>query len=113
MIRAVLISATLVLAGCSTPPPQVPQDDAASACAARGGTMKPVGRAQTVRCVLNFTDAGKVCTDASQCQGDCLAEASDTPASGQVQGRCAPTSDRFGCRTEIKNGVAEPTLCID
>lgn len=73
--------------------------------------MKPVGRAQTVRCVLNYADAGKLCTDSSQCQGDCLGEASE--ATPPNQGRCAPTSNRFGCRTEIKNGVAQPTLCID
>ena len=100
-----------MLAGCSTPPTTVTDTTPADACSARGGTIKPVGRAQTMRCVLNYSDAGKVCTDGSQCQGDCLAEPSeDTPV---TQGRCAPTSDHFGCRTEIKNGVAQPTLCID
>ncbi|WP_292052528.1 hypothetical protein [Brevundimonas sp. UBA5866] len=88
----------------------------AEACAAQGGTFKPVGRAQTMRCVLNYSDAGKICSDSSQCQGDCLAEPAttgSTTAGSATHGRCAPTSDRFGCRTEIRNGVAQPTLCID
>ena len=73
--------------------------------------MQQVGRAQTWRCILDYTDAGKACTDGSQCQGDCLATDSEgkTPAVGQ----CAADSNTFGCRARIADGVAEPMRCVD
>ena len=113
-IAAFLMAAGLILSAC-TPTTEVASiDSAASAiatCTQRGGEMQQVGRAQTWQCIMQYGDAAKPCTDGSQCQGDCLAENGE--ASGEVKGQCAPTSNRFGCRTTIENGVAKPTLCID
>lgn len=115
-IPALVLAAGLVLSAC-TPTTEVASNGQTSAaitsCTQRGGEMTPVGRAQTLQCILTFADAGKPCTDGSQCQGDCLSEVRDQTETGQVQGQCAPTSNRFGCRTKIENGVAQPTLCID
>lgn len=114
MTRAALLCAVLLVAGCSTPPlAESDSHPAIASCADQGGEMKQVGRARTWQCVLSYSDAGKTCTASSQCLGDCLAADSEPPATGQAQGRCAPTSDRFGCRTVIENGVAQPTLCRD
>ena len=61
-------AAALILAACAptgapsagNPPSAEAQ---ASACAAKGGAMQPVGRAQIPTCVIPYADAGKACTD--------------------------------------------------
>ncbi|WP_436356054.1 hypothetical protein [Brevundimonas sp. CEF1] len=86
----------------------------ASACAARGGEMQQVGRARTWQCVVKYADAGKRCTDASQCQGQCEISGNSGIAPGAAAaGQCQADSNRFGCRTTVKDGKAEATLCID
>lgn len=120
------LAAGFVLAACSpTPAPQpvVPAAEApeaptmsvsASACTARGGDMRQVGRAQTWRCVVKYADAGKRCTDASQCEGQCeIAGNSGIARGAAAAGVCQADSNRFGCRTTVKDGKAEATLCID
>lgn len=86
----------------------------AAACAARGGVMRPVGRAQSVRCIVRHADAGRACTDAAHCQGECLAAPGAEPdPAGVVHGVCSTDSNRFGCRTVIRDGKARPTICVD
>lgn len=85
-----------------------------SACAARGGQMQQVGRMQSWQCVVRYLDAGKRCTDASQCQGQCEIPGNSGVAPGAAAvGQCQADSNRFGCRTTVKDGKAEATLCID
>ncbi|MNE07798.1 hypothetical protein D3C80_1004310 [compost metagenome] len=90
------------------------QSAEASACAARGGQMQQVGRMQSWQCVIKYADAGKRCTDASQCQGQCEIPGNNGIAPGTTtSGVCQADSNRFGCRTTVKDGKAEATLCID
>ncbi|EKY27354.1 hypothetical protein HMPREF0185_02082 [Brevundimonas diminuta 470-4] len=90
------------------------QSAEASACAARGGEMRQVGKLQSWRCVVKYADAGQRCTDKAQCQGDCLADPASHPAPGApAAGICAADSNTFGCRTTIRDGKANATLCID
>lgn len=90
------------------------QSAEASACAARNGTMRQVGKLQSWQCVINFTDAGKICTDSSQCQGSCLGgAATDMTPGTATTGVCQANSNRFGCTTPVENGKAGHTLCID
>ena len=125
-LKAVLLAAGLVLAACSptpAPAPALPLQDepeppkmtvTTSSCTARGGQMQQVGRAQTWQCVVNYADAGKRCTDASQCEGQCeIAGNSGIAAGTAATGVCQADSNRFGCRTTVKDGKAEATLCID
>ena len=126
-LKALLFAAGLALAACSpTPAPEpvvVPTADApepptmsvsSSACTARGGEMQQVGRMQSWQCVVKYADAGKRCTDASQCEGQCeIAGNSGIPAGAAATGVCQADSNRFGCRTTVKDGKAEATLCID
>jgi len=85
-----------------------------TACAARGGEIRRVGRMQSEQCVIKYGDALKPCADNGQCLGDCRVEGDiGTPADASVSGRCQVDSDRFGCHTTIAAGKAEPTLCID
>ena len=120
MLRALFAAIALIAASCAPAP--VPGDTPArpvqslssSECAVRGGTMTPVGRMQTMQCVVTYGDAGKACTDGAQCQGDCRTEPTVTAREGQsVRGVCQATSNRFGCFTTIRDGKAEATLCID
>ena len=107
----------LALVGCSPAAvtSEAPMQSAdASACAARGGEMKQVGRLQSWQCVIRYADAGKRCTDGDQCQGDCRIEGNTGIAAGAVTaGVCQATSDRFGCHATVQGGKAGPTLCID
>ena len=121
IMAAAGLSALLVAGACA--PTETPggsgadtptQSTDASACAARGGQMQQVGRMQSWRCVVKYADAGKRCTDASQCQGQCEIPGNSGVAPGAAAvGQCQADSNRFGCRTTIKDGKAEATLCID
>ena len=125
-LKALWLAAGLALAACSATPapePVVPTAEApeapamsvsASACTARGGQMQQVGRMQSWQCVVKYADAGKRCTDASQCEGQCeIAGNSGIAAGAAATGVCQADSNRFGCRTTVKDGKAEGTLCID
>ncbi len=117
--RALVAVLALIAASCAPAPvlddaPGAVQSLSSSECAARGGTMTPVGRMQTMQCVVTYGDAGKACTDGGQCQGDCRAQPDATLREGHpARGVCQATSNRFGCFTTIKGGKAEATLCID
>jgi hypothetical protein len=108
----------LLLAAACTPVPQessgAAQSLSSAECTARGGAMRPVGRMQSVRCVIRYADAGKRCTDGGQCRGDCRAEPSDGLREGApAAGVCQAENVRFGCFTTIEGGKAEATICID
>ena len=126
MKRLALIAAVL-LAACQPAPEKgdygfgnepapvaVPENPAAD-CSARGGRMQPVGRMQTMQCVIRYADAGKPCTDSDQCAGECrTADVTARPAEGAATaGVCQADSNRFGCFTRVENGRAEATLCVD
>ncbi|KGK56969.1 hypothetical protein NC00_15230 [Xanthomonas cannabis pv. phaseoli] len=84
----------------------------AAACTAKGGQLRPVGRMQTVRCIVPYADAGKTCSDNSDCSGDCLVT-SIVPTGAATTGTCQRDSDRFGCRQEVIAGKGQAALCID
>jgi hypothetical protein len=123
-MKAAILMITLLLAGCAPAGPPVETSvkhsaasstpaDAAS-CRLAGGILRPVGRMQTLQCVLNYADAGKSCTSGEQCAGDCRAAPGTDAVPGQkVAGLCQATSDRFGCSTRVENGRALATICID
>lgn len=96
-------------------PPPVQQTDDATACAARGGKMLAQGRLQTLRCVINYADAGKRCTDGDDCQGDCrIEDVGGAPRAGAAAvGQCQASNNPFGCYTLVEGGKAEATLCVD
>ncbi len=126
-MKRLLIAAVALLAAACQPMPvanaggdraeaaqPVQQTDDAAACAARGGKMLAVGRAQTQQCVVTYADAGKRCTDGDDCRGDCRIEDSPFPAAGaQAAGRCQADSRPFGCHTTVEDGRAYAAICID
>ncbi len=106
--------AVLLISGCApTAQPTAPTAETlASACAAKGGTVKPVGKAQIPTCVTPYADAGKACTDKSQCQGGCILEGNLEPQ-GAVTGQCQKTDRQFGCYAKVENGKATAAICVD
>lgn len=123
-----LVTATLLMAACQPmttadgqvrqpyerPNVAVPENATPAECARRGGTMRPVGRAQSMQCVVAYADAGKRCTTGSDCLGDCLAKDAPFPTAGtNAVGVCQADSDPFGCRATIENGRATAAICID
>ena len=124
---AILAAAALMLAACQPQPAADPevtiprptvtremQNASPAECATAGGTMRPVGRAQTMQCVVAYADAGKRCTTGSDCQGDCRVETTPFPAAGSdAVGRCQADSQPFGCHARVENGKATAAICID
>jgi len=103
-----------LLAACA-PAAQAPAPAAQSAdasCAARGGTMQPVGRLQRPTCVVPYADAGKTCSDKADCQGACIAEG-NLEAQGATTGQCQKTNVQFGCYAKIVGGKSTGAICID
>jgi len=88
-----------------------------AACAKAGGELKPVCRMQRPMCLITFSDAGKACSDGSDCgSGRCVAGPADMPPplpSVPVKGICAATNDPCGCYQRIEDGLAQPTICVD
>ena len=80
--------------------------DAAAACKARGGDIRPVCRRHVPTCVVRYADAGKACTDKSDCQGRCLVGSEGT-------GQCEVDDDPCGCKIEMKGGKQAGGRCVD
>ncbi|MEZ5937663.1 MAG: hypothetical protein R3C52_05535 [Hyphomonadaceae bacterium] len=83
------------------------------ACAKAGGEVRPVCMMGKPMCVIAFKDAGKPCTDSSQCSGRCLGDGKATKAGQPGTGRCAPTNNPCGCFQTVRDGIVQPTLCVD
>jgi putative hemolysin len=127
MKRLLLIAAVLVAAcqpvpekgdygfGKEPAPVAVAESPAAAECLARGGRMQPLGRMQTMQCVVPYADAGRRCTDSAQCAGQCrVADVTASPAPGAaVVGQCQVDSSPFGCHATVENGKAQATICVD
>lgn len=113
-IFALSAVAGLLLSACApTAEPAAPSAQTLAAqCSAKGGTMQPVGRAQIPTCVIPYADAGKACTDKSQCEGACIAEG-NLESQGAVAGQCQKTNRQFGCYAKIVNGKSTGAICVD
>ncbi|WP_454797367.1 hypothetical protein [Novosphingobium lindaniclasticum] len=133
MLRTVLVAAAgaLALAGCVPQGgPQQPAQPAGNgeagpgysrdmsaadrtACEGSGGSVQRRGRLGMEQCVHAFADAGKQCTDSSQCQGKCIGSAGAASADASASGTCQADDRLFGCHAEIKGGKAVNAICID
>lgn len=106
--------AALLLSACApTAQPAAPSADYLVAqCSAKGGSVQPVGKAQIPTCVIPYADAGKVCTDKSQCEGNCILEG-NIETTGDVAGTCQKTNRQFGCYAKVVNGKSTGAICVD
>lgn len=118
MKRMLLAIVALGLAACAAPAqdepaPSPPTQTADAACTARGGQMERVGRAQTLQCVISYADAGKACTDGSQCAAGRCQGPMEAASRENVTGQCQPSNTAFGCYTTITNGRMGAAICVD
>ncbi len=83
-------------------------------CQKQGGSLQKQGMAQCYTCTIEYADAGKICSDASDCLGACLNYNDFIPAGKtNQQGQCAKTNSSFGCYQKIEKGVAKHAICVD
>lgn len=82
------------------------------ACVQSGGFVERAGLLGAERCTRPFSDAGLVCSDSSQCQGQCRTTVGND-AGTPVTGICQANDNPFGCFAEVVNGAAGPGLCVD
>ena len=85
-------------------------------CESVGGTVRRAGMAGWEHCIQNMPDAGKVCSDSSDCTARCEIppqEGREYSPGEAATGQCAPTDEIFGCFTRVENGKADATLCVD
>jgi len=114
-ILALAAVAALMLGACAAPtaqPAAVSAQSLAAQCAAKGGSILPVGKAQIPTCVTPYADGGKACTDKSQCEGACILEGNLEPQD-KVAGQCQKTDRLFGCYAKIVNGQSTGAICVD
>lgn len=77
-------------------------------CLAKGGVWQKWGLAGQEFCQIPALDAGKKCTDGSQCSyGICMSENNSLP------GACTKFKTNFGCYSKIENGKISSSLCVD
>ena len=82
-------------------------------CKSEGGAIRDVGMYGTPACVKPFQDAGKVCSDKSECRGLCKASERSMVGSHST-GTCQrDTHDMYGCYNRIERGVVVRGLCVD
>ena len=82
-------------------------------CERHGGNWDKIGRQQAYACVLPASDAGKICKDSSECEVACVTENNQVGAGQKVSGVCLESTDLFGCKAYVSQGIVEHTLCVD
>ncbi|BAJ03234.1 hypothetical protein [Shewanella violacea] len=83
------------------------------ACLEHGGVVKNVCMMGMPACVQLYMDAGKKCTDSSECAGECRISKDFVDAGVQAVGSCSRDNDPCGCFQLVKSGVADHALCTD
>ena len=83
------------------------------ACLDKGGVIKNVCMFGLPSCVQKYADAGKTCSDSSDCTGECRIEAGLVEVGTQATGFCSIDSDPCGCFQLIVNGIAKHAVCAD
>lgn len=82
-------------------------------CRTEGGSVRGVGMFGTPACVKPFADAGRACSDKSECEGLCEA-ADDAVIGSRSAGTCQKdTHDFYGCYNEVKQGLVIGGMCFD
>jgi hypothetical protein len=66
-------------------------------------------------CVVRNSDAGKICTDSSQCIGRCLVEHEGRPLKrwAPATGACEADNTDGACYAEVVRGRLTGEICVD
>jgi hypothetical protein len=106
---------------------RAPQSE--SECRACNGEWGPHGLRQNESCLCHTHDAGKVCKDGGDCEGECVGDGTTEvtdpgpPPRGYFLGRCSEYDHLFGCHKLLTDGTKAagptrldqpaPELCVD
>ena len=85
-------------------------------CVKNGGIFQVAGRAGGWICITEFADAGKECSDGSECLGKAcyIYDRESTPKIGEpAHGLCRRDSNPFGCHARVINGQFAGYRCVD
>ncbi|MFV0335626.1 MAG: hypothetical protein ACK5JR_16330 [Tropicimonas sp.] len=109
----ILLVCLVALGGCKlparAPAPTAPEGTAAfvaqqrAICERRGGSFGRSPGKVTQVCFITPKDAGKACSQGSDCEGHCLARSRS----------CAPVTPLFGCNEVLLEGGLAATVCLD
>lgn len=91
-------------------------DEEKAQCAAVGGRIANMGFGGGQGCVHPMPDAGKPCSDGSECQGgSCeLAKGAGPFAEGApIVGECVKDDNPYGCFRTVEKGKFGNDLCFD
>ena len=80
-------------------------------CAERGGELA-TGPFGGTYCKVALPDAGRTCSDASDCVGGCVAPAKGASRVG-LHGTCQAVNVTFGCTSYLRSGLVAETQCVD
>lgn len=91
-----------------TTAPSVGGGETKEECLSKGGTWSKWGLIQKEYCQYPAKDAGKSCTDGSECSmGKCISY------TGKIPGECKRYENVFGCFSFVTKGQTKGTLCVD
>jgi hypothetical protein len=83
-----------------------------SDCEAVDGIWKGVPEAEYALCVRKATDAGRPCSDGSQCIVGCVMSGS-VEVGVKTRGICRGNDSGYGCFQEVRRGIAQDVICND
>lgn len=73
-------------------------------CRAGGGQWRPAGSIGYVSCELPTADAGKACSDSSECQNECIYAGPLPPPASGVTGACSASTAKRACAPMVTKG---------
>lgn len=82
-------------------------------CAIAGGTCDYAGFCFGLACIRRAKDAGKSCTDGSQCESRGCVAPSGAATGSIVVGKCATPTLLLGCHVMVNGGKAGLGICGD
>jgi hypothetical protein len=82
-------------------------------CKASGGKVQGVCMFGLPACVRQYSDAGKICTDKSDCEGQCVQKEPWALAGAKTTGVREVSNDPCGCQSVVVAGMATKGVCWD
>lgn len=82
-------------------------------CQRDKGVVLPGNLRRDEICVKPLADAGKVCTDGSQCVGECMVEQRWSNTTDRMSGACQRNTRPPNCGAILVDGRPVPVLCAD
>jgi len=82
-------------------------------CHEKGGVIKSTCMSRTPYCVISFSDAGKQCSDSSECLGRCQIKNQFVKEGTKTTGSCSANNVPCGCYQTVAKGIADYAICRD